>query len=151
MMASRNPSKFVPGSAYTYAVTLRARHPTADPAILTKTLKLDPAHSWKAGDPRLSQTGAPLGGQHRDSYWSAPLPSEMVGSATVSLETFLSAQLGQLARHRDFLSDFQAQGGEISLVVEVAPLASTVLTLTSAMSRRLADLNIEVEFQFPGD
>ena len=43
------------------------------------------------------------------------------------------------------------QGGEISLVVEVAPLASTVLTLTSAMSRRLADLNIEVEFQFPGD
>jgi hypothetical protein len=132
-------------------VTLRLRHPTIDPALLTKTLKLDPIYSWKAGDPRLSQSGAPLGGQHRDSYWSARLPAEMVGSATVSLETFLSAQLVQLARHRDFLSDFQAQGGEISLVVEVAPLASTVLTLTSAMSRRLADLNIEVEFQFPGD
>ena len=85
MMASRNPSKFVPGSAYTYAVTLRARHPTVDPAILTKTLKLDPAHSWKAGDPRLSQTGAPLGGQHRDSYWSAPLPSQMVEARPVCL------------------------------------------------------------------
>jgi hypothetical protein len=33
----------------------------------------------------------------------------------------------------------------------VSPLAGTVLTLTSSMSRRLADLNIEVEFQFPGD
>ena len=149
-MGSRNP-KTVPDTDSTYAVTLRLRHPAIDPALLTKTLKLDPIYSWKAGDPRLSQSGAPLGGQHRDSYWSARLPAEMVGSATVSLETFLSAQLGQLARHRDFLSDFQAHGGEISLVVEVAPLASTVLTLTSAMSRRLADLNIEVEFQFPGD
>jgi hypothetical protein len=150
MMASRNP-KIGPSSDSTYAVTLRLRHPTIDPALLTTTLKLDPMHSWKAGDPRLSQTGAPLGGQHRDSYWSARLPIEMVGSAAVSLETFLSAQLLQLARHRDFLTDFQAHGGEISLVVEVPALANTVLTLTSAMSRRLADLNVEVEFQLPGD
>jgi hypothetical protein len=150
MMASRNP-KIVPTSDSTYAVTLRLRHPTIDPALLTATLKLDPMHTWKAGDPRLSQTGAPLGGQHRDSYWSARLPIQMVGSVAVSLETFLSAQLLQLARHRDFLSDFQAHGGEISLVVEVPALANTVLTLTSAMSRRLADLNVEVEFQFSGD
>jgi hypothetical protein len=150
MMSSRTP-KIVPTSDSTYAVTLRLRHPTVDPQLLTKTLKLDPIYSWKAGDPRLSQSGAPVGGQHRDSYWSARLPVQMVGSAALSFETFLSAQLLQLARHRDFLSDFQAHGGEISLVVEVAPLASTVLTLTSAMSRRLADLNIELEFQFPGD
>ena len=151
MMASRNPSKFVPGSAYTYAVTLRARHPTADPALLTNTLKLDPAHSWKAGDPRLSQTGAHLGGQHRDSYWSAPLPGQMVGTVSVPLETFMSTQLLQLARHRDFLCALQADGGEISLLIEIAPLANTVITLSSTMSRRLADLNIEVEIQFPGD
>jgi hypothetical protein len=132
-------------------VTLRARHPTADPAILTKTLKLDPVHSWKAGDPRLSQTGAPLGGPHRDSYWSATLPVQLVGATAVPLETFLLAQLLQLARHREFLGALQADGGEISLLIEIAPLANTVLTLSSTLSRRLADLNIEVEFQFPGD
>jgi len=132
-------------------VTLRARHPSADPAVLTSTLKLDPAHSWKAGDPRLSQTGAPLGGQHRDSYWSAPLPGQLVGTASVTLETFLSTQLLQLARHREFLGSLQAGGGEISLLIEIAPLANTVITLSSTMSRRLADLNIEVEIQFPGD
>lgn len=151
MMASRSPTKIVPGSTYTYAVTLRARHPTVDPAVLTDTLKLDPAHSWKAGDPRLSQTGAPLGGQYRDSYWSAPLPGQTVGAASVPLETFMSTQLLQLARHRDFLSALQADGGEISLLIEIAPLASTVITLSSTLSRRLADLNIEVEIQFPGD
>jgi len=151
MMASRQPSKFVAGSTYTYAVTLRARHPTVDPAILTDTLKLDPVHSWKAGDPRLSQTGTPLGGQHRDSYWSATLPGQMVGATSVPLETFISTQLLQLARHRDFLGALQADGGEISLLIEIAPLVNTVLTLSSTTSRRLADLNIEVEFQFPGD
>jgi hypothetical protein len=155
-MASRspsksNPGKFVPGSAYTYVVTLRARHPTVDPAILTKTLKLDPVHTWKAGEPRLSQTGAPLGGQHRDSYWSATLPGQMVGATTVPLETFILAQLLQLARHRDFFGALQSDGGEISLLIEMAPPANTVLTLSSTLSRRLADLNIEVEFQFSGD
>jgi len=150
-MASRSPSKFVAGSAYTYAVSLRVRHPTLDPAILTETLKLDPVHSWKAGDPRRSQTGAAIAGQYRDSYWSAPLPGQMVGAATLPLETFIAQQLLQLGRHRDFFSGLQAEGGEISLLVEVAPIANVVLTLSSTVSRRLADLNIEIEFQFPGD
>jgi hypothetical protein len=150
-MGSRNPSKFVPTSAYTYAVSLRARHPTVDPAILTETLKLEPAHSWKAGDPRRSQTGATVGGQYRDSYWSAPLPGQMVGTTSLPLETFIAQQLLQLGRHRDFFSGLQAEGGEISLLIEIAPIANAILTLSSTLSRRLADLNMEIEFQFPGD
>ena len=150
-MASRSPSKFVSVSTYTYAVSLRVRHPTVDPAILTETLKLEPAHSWKAGDPRQSQTGAVIGGKYRDSYWSAPLPGQMVGGATLPLETFIAQQLLQLGRHRDFFSRLQAEGGEISLLVEIAPIANAVLTLSSTVARRLADLNIEMEFQFPGD
>jgi hypothetical protein len=150
-MGSRNPSKFVPTSAYTYAVSLRARHPAVDPAILTETLKLEPAHSWKAGDPRRSQTGATVGGQYRDSYWSAPLPGQMVGTTSLPLETFIAQQLLQLGRHRDFFSRLQAEGGEISLLIEIAPIANAILTLSSTVSRRLADLNMEIEFQFPGD
>lgn len=150
-MGSRNPSKFVPTSAYTYAVSLRARHPTVDPAILTETLKLEPAHSWKAGDPRRSQTGATVGGQYRDSYWSVPLPGQMVGTTSLPLETFIAQQLLQLGRHRDFFSRLQAEGGEISLLIEIAPIANAILTLSSTLSRRLADLNMEIEFQFPGD
>jgi hypothetical protein len=150
-MASRSPSKFVSGSAYTYAVSLRVRHPTVDPAILTDTLKLEPAHSWKAGDARQSQSGEAVTGQYRDSYWSAPLLGQMVGGVSLPLETFIAQQLLQLGRHRDFFSGMQAEGGEISLLVEIAPVANAVLTLSSTVSRRLADLNIEMEFQFPGD
>jgi hypothetical protein len=150
-MASRSPSKFVTGSTYTYAVSLRVRHPGVDPAILTRTLMLEPAHSWKAGDPRQSQSGEAVSGKYRDSYWSAPLLGQMVGGVSLPLETFIGQQLLQLGRHRDFFGGLQGEGGEISLLVEIAPIANAVLTLSSTVARRLADLNIEMEFQFPGD
>jgi len=39
----------------------------------------------------------------------------------------------------------------VSLLVEVAPTANASLTFSPASARKLADLNIEVEFQFAGD
>ena len=39
----------------------------------------------------------------------------------------------------------------MSLLVELAPTANASLTFSSASARKLADLNIEVEFQFVGD
>jgi hypothetical protein len=150
-MSSSNVGQVLPASAFDYSVSLRARHPTSNLSILTETLGLEPAHSWTAGDPRRSQTGTPLGGQHRDSYWSAPLPSQMVGSTSIPLEVFLSQQLQQLGRHRDCLKRLQASGGEMSLLIEVSPVANSTCTLSSALARKLADLNIEVEFQFVAD
>jgi hypothetical protein len=67
------------------------------------------------------------------------------------LELFFSQQLVQLGRHRDFLSQLQSDGGEVSLLVELAPTANASLTFSSASARKLAELNIEVEFQFVGD
>jgi len=49
---------------------LRVRHPTKDLGVLTDKLRLEPAFTWTAGEPRRSQSGSPLGGNHRDSYWS---------------------------------------------------------------------------------
>jgi hypothetical protein len=135
------------GSALGYAASLRVRHPTLDPALLTETLRVKPVHSWKAGEPRRAQSGALLGGHHRDSYWSAPIELP-VGSVAYPLEVFLRQQVLQLGRHREFLQGLQAGGGEISLLIELSPDANSVVTLTSAISRGLADLNIEVELQF---
>ncbi|HVW68207.1 MAG TPA: DUF4279 domain-containing protein [Steroidobacteraceae bacterium] len=150
-MASTRVGQVVSGSAFSYAVALRVRHPSLDPGLLTKTLHLDPAHSWRAGEPRRSVTGAALGGEHRESYWSAPLPSQAVGAAALPLELFLGQQLVQLNRHRDFLARLQDEGGQLSLLVELAPVENAVLTLSTSVSRKLADLNIELEFQFVGE
>jgi hypothetical protein len=67
------------------------------------------------------------------------------------LELFFSQQVLQLSRHREFLGNLRSDGGEISLLVELQPVANTSLTFSSATARKLADLNIEVEFQFAGD
>jgi len=141
----------LPASAFSYAVSLRVRHPTLDLRVLTETLGLEPVHSWTAGEPRRSQSGAPLGGLHRDSYWSASLPSQLTGPSTMPLELFLSQQLLQLSRRREFLSGLQADGGAISLLIELSPVANAAVTISSAIARKLAELNIEVEFQFVGD
>lgn len=150
-MSSSNVGQVLPASAFSYAVSLRVRHPTLDLSVLADKLRLEPAHCWAAGEPRRSQTGAPLGGNHRDSYWSAPLPAQMIGASSMPLELFFSQQLLQLGRHRDFLNKLQSDGGEVSLLVELAPTANASLTFSSASARKLADLNIEVEFQFVGD
>jgi hypothetical protein len=150
-MSSSNVGQVLPASAFSYSVSLRARHPTLNLKVLTETLRLEPAHSWTAGEPRRSQTGAPIGGQHRDSYWSAALPAQLLGPSSMPLEQFLSQQLVQLARHRAFLNRLQADGGEISLLIELSPVANASLSVSCAVARKLADLNIEVEFQFVGD
>ena len=150
-MRSSNVGQVLPASAFSYSVSLRVRHPTLNLSVMTEKLRLEPAHTWTAGEPRRSQTGAPLGGNHRDSYWSAPLPAQMIGPNSMPLELFFSQQVLQLARYRDFLCKLQSDGGEISLLVELAPVANASLTFSSATARKLADLNIEVEFQFVGD
>ena len=150
-MRSSNVGQVLPASAFSYSVSLRVRHPTLNLSVLTDRLRLEPAHSWTAGEPRRSQTGAPLGGNHRDSYWSAQLPAQMDGPNSMPLELFFSQQVLQLGRHRDFLSKVQSDGGEMSLLVEISPVANASLTFSSATARKLADLNIEVEFQFVGD
>jgi len=150
-MRSSTVGQVLPASAFSYSVSLRVRHPTLDLNVLTDTLRLEPAHCWTAGEPRRSQTGAPLGGNHRDSYWSSPLPAQMDGPNSMPLELFFSQQVLQLGRHRDFLSKLQSDGGEVSLLVEISPVANASLTFGSATARKLADLNIEVEFQFVGD
>jgi hypothetical protein len=150
-MSSSHVGQVLPASAFSYAVSLRVRHPSKDLDVLTDKLRLEPDHSWKAGDPRRSQSGSALGGNHRDSYWSALLPAQMVGPSSMPLEMFFSQQLVQLARHREFFNGLQSDGGQVSLLVELAPTANASLTFSSASARKLADLNIEVEFQFVGD
>jgi hypothetical protein len=147
-MTSSRVSQVVAGSTFSYSVSLRVRHPNVDPAALTKALQFEPLHSWRAGEPRRSVAGTALGGEHRESYWSAPLPGQAAGSAAFALEQFLGQQLVQLSRHRELLARLQDEGGQISLLIEMSTLENAALTLSTGVSRKLADLNIEVEFQF---
>jgi hypothetical protein len=57
-----------------FTLSLRIKHPSIDPQIITDELQLTPEHAWACGEPRTSDAGAVLGGKRRNSYWSAALP-----------------------------------------------------------------------------
>jgi hypothetical protein len=148
-MSSTHPLAELGGLSF--SVSLRVRHPSLDPDIITGTLGITPEHFWGCGEPRRSASGAKLGGQHRETYWSATLP-EPHGQAGWHVEpaTLLARHVIQLKRHRTFFDRICGEGGEASLMIELAPEAEA-FRLDAAIMRQLAELGLAVEFEIITD
>jgi hypothetical protein len=161
-MSSTHPLADVGGSSF--SISLRVRHPSMDPDIITGTLGIAPEHFWGCGEPRRSASGAKLGGTHRETYWSATLPETLTqqglalgqlapGQSTAQAQwhvepaVFLARQVIQLKRHRVFFDQLRAEGGDASLMIELAPEAETAFRLDAAVMRQLAELGLAVELE----
>jgi hypothetical protein len=56
-----------------FQLSLRIKHPSMDPADISKELGIEPEHSFRAGQPRHSKSGLGAAAVHASSYWLAPL------------------------------------------------------------------------------
>src|SRR5262245_27919444 len=56
-----------------FELAMRIRHPSLDPAEISRELQLEPEHSFKAGDPRTSSSGIAAASVHAESYWLSHL------------------------------------------------------------------------------
>ena len=161
-MSSTHPLADLGGCSF--SISLRVRHPSMDPDIITGTLGIAPEHFWGCGEPRRSASGAKLGGTHRETYWSATLPdtlaqqglvtpAQSAGQSAWHVEpaTFLARQVIQLKRHRTFFDQLRAEGGDASLMIEMAPEAETAFRLDAVVMRQLAELGLAVEFEIITD
>lgn len=160
-MSSTHPLADIGGCSF--SISLRVRHPSMDPDIITGTLGIAPEHFWGCGEPRRSASGAKLGGTHRETYWSATLPEALpqqglsLGQSSLGQSSqsqwhvepaaFLARQVIQLKRHRVFFDQLRAEGGDASLMIELAPEAETAFRLDAAVMRQLAELGLAVEFE----
>jgi hypothetical protein len=129
-----------------FELALRIRHPSIDPAAISRELRLKPEHSFKAGEPRESVSGIAATAVHSESYWLATLdPRESVDMAlNFSTTHFLRA-------HGDFLRQVQSDGGEVALIVELPAGGARGFTLTPQVSKVLSDLGISLDFDFTSD
>lgn len=60
-----------------FQLSLRVRHPSLDPAEISRQLRTKAEHSLCAGDPRLSRSGLAPASVHTESYWLGALnPAE---------------------------------------------------------------------------
>src|SRR5215469_4970481 len=56
-----------------FQLSLRIRHPSLDPADLSREFRIEAEHSFRAGDPRPSRSGLAPASVHAESYWLGAL------------------------------------------------------------------------------
>ena len=76
-----------PQPSYPFQLSLRVRHPSIDPAAISRELQIEPEHSFRAGEPRDPSRSLAVAPVHVDSYWLATLDLEklLVGTPETAL------------------------------------------------------------------
>jgi hypothetical protein len=160
-----------PALAPPVQLSLRIRHPSLDPAALSRELGIEPVHSFRAGDPRPrrnAHTGASLYGE---SYWlgmlrspewslAAPFGERLIKVTEERLRSAATPSFGGvlwlaavrfLRVHGKLLRRIRAEGGEVSLLLAVAPASAPGFTLAPEISRVLSELGVALELDFVND
>jgi hypothetical protein len=154
-----------------FQISLRVRHPTIDPALISRELKVEPEHCFKAGDPRESSSGIAAAAVHGESYWLGSLQTHasvapMAGftnprarsargiqtstlpSLTVTLDAVVVAFMRQ---HGEFIRRLQNERAQVTLLVEISRESLTGFTISPQFARVLSDLGIGMELDFVTD
>jgi hypothetical protein len=132
-------------SDYEFTMSLRIRHPDIDPALITRTLGLQPQHSWRAGDERKSSG---VNGNYRESYWVCGLMSEpKLATEHVGVESELQQVLGTLRRSFDFLQSLQAGGGATEVYISIFAREEFRIELLAEVAALLGRLGITMALE----
>ena len=149
--------------SYPFQLSLRVRHPSIDPAEISRELQLEPEHSFRAGDLRDSTRSVAVTPTHVESYWLATLdPSSLLAGTALAPNMGPEIQaiaLGAvdsalhilitsvLRRHAEFFRRIESEGGEVRLIVALSARKTRGFTLTPHLSKALSDLRIPVDFE----
>jgi hypothetical protein len=132
-------------SEYEFTISLRIRHPSIEPLMITKRLGIEPQHTWKAGDGRRSPAGEALEGNYRESYWMARLmPEPELSSGRSSVESVLLHTLAQLRRCHVFVKQLGTDGGIAELHVSLFARENFRLDLSAETLAALGRLGLAV-------
>ena len=152
-----------PAPAPPFQLSLRVRHPSLDPTDLSRELGIEPAHSFRVGDPRPVRSVRTSASVHAESYWLGMLRSPEWPLAasfgerlrTAALSSFGGALWLAVVRflhvHGRLLRRIRAEGGQVSLLLAIAPDPSHGLTVAPEISRVLSELGVALELEFVSD
>jgi hypothetical protein len=155
-----------------FELSLRIRHPSMDPAELSRELGMKAHSSFRAGDPRRSRSGHPTASVHGESYWlgtldsgSSPGADWLTGFAHLEVaqkshDKTVARNLGWalsfhathvLRTHAAVLERIRNEGGQVSLLVALSPAEVDSFSVTPEVSRIFSHLGITIEFEMTGD
>lgn len=153
-----------------FQLSLRVRHPSLDPAEISRQLRLQAEHCFRAGDPRLSRSGLAPASVHAESYWLGSLdPAEWQAEVPVADDPLLKSVREQdvvipslglslsmcamrfFSRHAQLLRRIRTEGGQVSLLVTISTAEASSFSLVPEVSRVFSELGIALEFEFASD
>jgi hypothetical protein len=157
--------------AQPFQLSLRIRHPSMDPADLSREFKIEPEHSFRAGEPRPPRSGSAAGSVHTESYWLGalnpakwladmsfpehPLQMAQERSGAAPSKSFGWALSLSATRfcylHAELLRRIYSEGGQISLLVALSAGEVRSFSLVPEVSRVFGDFGITVEFELTDD
>jgi hypothetical protein len=168
-MEARKLSKSEPPP---FELSLRIRHPSMDPADLSRQIGIEATHSFRAGEPRQSHSGQSTASVYGESYWLGILDST-AWPAAHWLSGFANMELAQKAHDETvvrslgwalsmtarrllrtnaaLLERIRNEGGQVGLLVALTPTAVDGFSLTPEVSRMFSDLGITLEFEMTAD
>jgi hypothetical protein len=146
-----------------------------DPAAISRELRLEPEHWFKAGEPRTSSSGIAAAAVHGESCWLGTLdpqtwtPEQAVFEMPTQMRTTASKErlramvmdsLGMaltlacshfFRAHGDFFRRLQSEGGDVGLIIELPAASALSFTLSPQVTKVLSELGIAVDFEFTAD
>jgi hypothetical protein len=163
--------KLSKSQAPAFHLSLRIRHPSMDPALITRELRLTPEHTFRVGEPRQSRSGRAATLQ-TETYWLAALnPAAWLGDTPFAVPAILAAlqppadaavsknldwalslcaiRLSKV--HDQWLRQIRSDGGQVSLLVAFSPDTVSSFTLASETSRIFGELGVALEFELTDD
>jgi hypothetical protein len=160
--ASQQPS-------YPFQLSLRIRHPSIDPAQISRELQIDPEHCFRAGDPREPSRNIAVTPVHAESYWLATLDPTALAAGKSAFDPAFRLEMAPhtlhamtfggvdsalalcamnvLRPHAEFIKQLQSDGGEVRLIAALASRKARGFTITPEVSRVLSSLSICVDFE----
>jgi hypothetical protein len=168
MQATKRPEQ----KPISFQLSLRIRHPSMDPALISKELRIEPEYSFQAGQPRHLRSSIAPAAVHTESYWLAALnPSAWIGnqrfpephSSVITqkqIETAFARNLTwalslcavRLSKsHGALLHKIRADGGEISVLVTLSADAVSSFSLAPEAARAFGELGVTLEFEMAND
>ena len=146
-----------------FSIALRIRHPSIDPAEVTRRLGIDPQHAWRAGEPRQLDDDDAGSAVHRETYWVGlllpprlgPAPwgphvEERLRSATENPQVSLYFTLLKMKRSAGFWREFADQGGTVECLLQVHQADRFQLDLSQALLLALVELRITLSIEVEG-
>ena len=114
------------------------KHPDLDPAVITSALRVEPQHSWKKGEPRVTPSGSPLPGLRRESYWCYTFSNV----ENREIAELIESAVRSLPQRSTLWSELQNSGGSAMLILQVVGTKYQGAVISSELIAKLAQLGI---------